>query len=224
MLKLFKVSLIVLSTFIFLNAPAFAQYDSDGFDGKPNGDGEVFGINVEEGETATIFPTGCNFVESITIKVKKDLRGSIEIKSFGDKNPVENKGISGKVLEFCELSLKGFSKDDIESSIVKSKAGKEALEDKGIKSEDVRLFQYDENGKKWEQKNTSKKSESSVNVFFESESIDKFTHIALGEKTGGFNLNYLPFIICGFLLLLVIIIMIIAASTARRRDQEQYEE
>ncbi len=220
MYKLFKVSLIVVAMFAFVSFPVLAQYGSDTPTGTPSEQGEIFGINADGGESTTIFPTGCNFIESITLKVKDTVKGSIEVKSFGDKNPKNDKGISKKVIEYCGLVLNGFSKDNIESSIVKTKASKDTLTKQGIKNEDIRVFQYDEQGQKWEESNTSKKSESSVNFFYESQSINKYTYLAMGEKASAFNLNYLPFIICGFLLLLVIIVMLIAASTSRRREEE----
>ncbi len=200
---------------------AKAQYDSEGFPEEP-GEEEVFGINIEKGETATFFPGNCEIVDSIKLKAKEDIRGSISMRSFGDDNPTESdKGLGKKVVEFCGIEFEGFTADNIESSVFQLKGDKERMEELKLKNTDARFFQFNVEGDKWEQRDTQAKSDTSVSYFFETDSVGQYSYYALGEKTSAISTVLWVVIICAFLLLLLLIIFLIISSLGRRESERE---
>ncbi|HEC64573.1 MAG TPA: PGF-pre-PGF domain-containing protein [bacterium] len=214
-----SIVFIVLFSLLLLPLNVSAQYDSDGLPSFPGEDGgEIFGVNVSEGDTATFFPGGCEIIESVNIKANKDISGSITVKSLGRENPVNDRDLGKKVVEFCEIGFDGFAAEDIESSVFRIKGGKDDLDELNLDSNDLRLFQFNENDEKWEQLDTIKKSESTLNFFYEVDQVNQYTYFAAAEKLSSFQLGTLPFVICGFLLLLLVIILLILASLGRRDE------
>ncbi|MBN1916259.1 PGF-pre-PGF domain-containing protein [Candidatus Dojkabacteria bacterium] len=227
MLNLIRyVYVIIISILIFpllAVTTVKAQYDSDGFPLEPGvGIEEIFGINIDSGETATFFPGRCQIIDSIKLKAKKDISGSIEVTSYGTKNPTKtDKDLGKKAIEFCGIQFKGFSKDDVESSIFQVKANKDKLDELDLKNADVRFFQFNVDGNKWKQLDTPQKSETNQNYYYEVDSVDQYRYYSAAEKTSAFGFNIWIIVICAFLLLLLLILFLIISSLGRKENEKE---